>query len=521
MKGPAQALPSSPQHTAQYMRGERNSLFAGWRPAVQRNYQDVSNGWSMAAARAKDIIQNSGMITGMISQSKSDIVGKGLQLRLKPNVEYFGGSEDAAQKWAADVERKFRMWGARPQECDAEDRSTFGKFQSKQFGAFIAFGETFTAVPARRTTQRTKYRTKFKAVPAYLVSTHRNGTDVIHGVKVDQFGAAQGYWFRETKMGQLVVGQDVYVPRRDYLGRPNVIHVMDGEIDEVRGISKLAPVLQVVKQFDQLQTATLQAALLQTVFAATIESNLPSVEILNALRNPGDPAQASGLENFMDASAGWNKNVNIDLDQPGRIAHLFSGEELKFNKNQHPNEFYDKFISWLLREIARCLDLTYESATGDFSSATYASLNIGETKNYQTVLARRNNIIAPMNDEIFDCWLEEAIMLGTVKFPGDLEGFYNNRADAFETSWRGPGKPQADDLKAAKGYESLLNNRIASATEIAEERGRDIDDIYAEIEREQAERQRRGIKDAVADRTPTVEDQVMINESAPAPAPRP
>jgi len=51
--------------------------------------------------------------------------------------------------------------------------------------------------------------------------------------------------------------------------------------------------LQVARQFDQLSDATLTAAILQTVFAASITSDEPTEEVLSGLLTPQEQARLS------------------------------------------------------------------------------------------------------------------------------------------------------------------------------------------------------------------------------------
>ena len=63
--------------------------------------------------------------------------------------------------------------------------------------------------------------------------------------------------------------------------------------------------------------------------------------------------------------AGWYDNTKIDLGRHGKIAHLAPGDELKFNATEHPSDTYADFAKFLLREVARCLGLTYEEFTDE------------------------------------------------------------------------------------------------------------------------------------------------------------
>ena len=90
--------------------------------------------------------------------------------------------------------------------------------------------------------------------------------------------------------------QEYEVAARDAFGRARVIHVFDGMPGQVRGVSPLTPALQVARQFDQLSDATLTAAILQTVFAASITSDEPTEDVLAGLLTPQEQARLCFIE---------------------------------------------------------------------------------------------------------------------------------------------------------------------------------------------------------------------------------
>lgn len=283
---------------------------------------------------------------------------------------------------------------------------------------------------------------------------------------------------------------DVEVRARDAAGRPRVIHVFDGMPGTTRGISPLTPVLQVAKQFDQLADATLVAAILQTVFAAVITGDRPTEEQMQGFLNPQELAEinksgGSLWDAVLDASAGWYDAAALDVGMNGRIAHMFPGDKLEFKSSEHPNGNYKDFAYMLLREFARCAGLTFESATGDYSDATYSSVRMATNEIFSLTLYRRKNIIAPLLGSIYTAWLEEEIDRGGIPFPGGIDRFLEHRSAASRAIWRGSPKPQADDLKTAKAHEIWARLGVMSDEMIATDLGVDIEDVYMQRSREQ------------------------------------
>jgi capsid protein len=192
------------------------------------------------------------------------------------------------------------------------------------------------------------------------------------------------------------------------------------------------------------------------------------------------------MEAYIEMVAGHYDGSTLELGINGRLAHLFPGQELKSHTSNHPSSDYAAFSMDLLRELARCLGLTYESATGDNVGATYSSLQAATTEIFAITKARRRNIMAPFCQPIYEAWLEEEIEAGSLPFPGSIAGFLANRTAACRAEWRGDPRPQADDLKKAKAHEVWKRLGVMSDAMICTDLGADVDDVYQQLAQEQA-----------------------------------
>lgn len=507
-----------PSIRSEFMKGGRGVTMAGWRPALRETSDDVSNAWEDATARATDLVHNSGWISGMFDQAVSNTVGTGLRLRCMPENELFGMDEATAQKWRKKVEARFELWANNAVECDIEGRRTFAQMQEAAFRSWLVTGESLAEIVYRRRFG-SRYGTKVR-----LHSPHRlsNTTDpynrIVSGVKMDADNFPIGY---VAKRKDPILGEyDVTVQARDSLGRPKVVHVFVGMPGQVRGITPLVPALKVARQFDQLADATLMSELIRSVFSAVITSDTPTEEIINGLLSASEQAQIAGqgispFEAWFEAQSGWYDANSIDVGIGGRMAHIFPGQKLEFLKPNSPGTSYKEFSMHLLRELARCLGLTYESATGDYSGATYSSVRMAVNENFPITLGRRKFIVSPFCQPLYEAWLEEEIELGSIEFPGGIANFLANRSAACRAEWRGAPKPQADDLKTAKAHEVYRNMGVITDEAIANDLGLDIEDVYAQLAREMELRQTYGLPEtsqaanAAADR----EAQALIDET--------
>jgi lambda family phage portal protein len=481
---------------SEFMRGGRGVVFTGWRPALRDAKDEVGISWDAAAARAFDTIHNSGWIAGAIDQAVANTVGNGLRLKVAPESEQLGMTDEQAQEWARKVEQRFGLWANDKVECDIEGRRTFGQMQAAILRSYFATGEAFAELPWRK---RRNYGTKVRLVQSHQIPVADDALrGIVQGVRMDRDNFPTGYLAK--RKDRLLGDVEWMVPAFDPMWRPRVVHCYDGLPGQIRGITPLVPALRVAKQFDQLADATLTAAIIQTVFAATITSEVPTDEQLAGLITPQEQAALnragqSVFDGWFEAQSGWYDNATIDVGVNGRIAHLFPGQKMDFHSASHPSSEYKEFSMHLLREIARCLGLTYESATGDYDGATYSSVRMATGEIFAITLYRRAFIIAPFCQAAYEAWLEEEIEAETIEFPGGIEGFYANRAAACRAFWRGTPKPQADDVKTSTAHKAWRDMGVMTDEMIANDLGVDIEDVYVQRQREMEMRKRYGLKD--------------------------
>jgi lambda family phage portal protein len=471
-----------------YMRGEQMPLFFHWHPALREANDDVRAAWRLATARTVNVIQNSGWFAGAAEQSAAHVVGNGLELHAKPNALALGWTQSEANKWARGVESRFSVWAGDARACDAGSRFNLGQLLWQAYKHWMASGEILATFPYFDR-PGSQWRTKVRVLPAWRLSLRSFPPLLINGVRLsdrDSWAPASYLLWRLTSYG---VREEVEAKAYDSAGRPVVAHIFDGEPDQVRGISPWTPVLKVTRQFDQLADATLTAALIQAVFAAMFTSDSPSEDVLEALQSQGEQKHFTDL---LEAKVGWYRRTDLNLGVAGKILHGFPGDDLKFFRSEHPNATYEPFARFLLREASRVAALTYPEFTGDYTGETFSSAKMGTTAIWPRMLYRRKHIVAPLAQRAYEAWLEEDIEAGGTEFPGGVEGFLANRAAAAQAHWRGPAKPQADDLKTANALQKLQELGVPD-TVLFGELGGDVDDWYELRKREQDRREELGL----------------------------
>ena len=454
--------PSSRKMTSRYLRGDKAGTLA-MRRAITRDARiDVRESAERASALAYDFMQNSGWISGAVQQIITDTIGEELKLNCRAQLEAFGYTKKQASAWCRNVEKAWRRWAWNPKECDLAGKATIADMAEAALLSFLATGEAFGILDNMPLDKQRRLGIN-TGTKVSLIASHRcprksnESAGLDQGVYHDDDGRIVGYNFRVRKSGH---ESDRTVDGAD------VIHVMDraANLNSPRGISVIAAVLKVIAQADQLADATLATALIQTIFAATIKSPEPSDTAFDAIRTLADMDAPEGYEgdwgefigglqeDLMDVwgnRLGALKDKGISMSDSARINHLGPGETFEMHTAATPGDQYLPFFQNLLKEIARCLGITYEALAMDHSNASYSSVRMAVASVWPIVLRRRSRIVAPFLQGIFERWLDEMIFRGIIPFKGGYAAFSRDRESVYQSEWSGPAAPSADDYKAA------------------------------------------------------------------------
>jgi capsid protein len=180
-------------------------------------------------------------------------------------------------------------------------------------------------------------------------------------------------------------------------------------------------------------------------------------------------AMLGGLERAAEGT------INFGSDP--QISHLGAGENLDIKNVSLPGQQFLPFNSSLMRDMARAIGVTYGGLSMDYTQATYASTRMEVSSIWPIVVRRRERIVAPFLQAIYEAWLDEAIYHGIIPFKGGYEAFRQNKDQVCWAQWQGPAKPTADDLKSAKAAALRIEAGISSIAIEAADYGYDCDEV--------------------------------------------
>ncbi len=476
---------------------------AKWRPGTWSGQAALSWSRTDIVDRLNDVARNDGWGAAGTSRLVDNIIGSGWTLAAKPNHKSLNMTFQQAEEVSGQIES---LWWDYTNDvdkwCDAERSKTMagilGLAARHRFGAE---GEAFAIVAWQD--DAPLFKTGVHVIDPARCSNPMGRMDeefLRDGVAINGYGAPLGYHFRKSHPGEFFAGNMglwnwEYVERSTEWGRPIVVHAFDQKrAGMTRGVSDWAPVIRSIKQSTDYEDYESQAAMLNAVMAAFIETPFDPEEFLDAMGSDVTPGGVQQLYGEMaQAQKAYYGAAPIDL--PGvRVNMLQPGEKANLTKPEHPNANFEAFVNAALRKVASAVGLTYEQLTMDWSNVNYSSARAALLEIWRGFAVKKGGFASQFMSPIYRAWLEEQFDSGRIDLPAGAVPFAENPAAWCHAEWIGPGRGWIDPLKEAQAAGERMKNRLTTLQKEAAEQGGDWRDDMEQLAVEVREYEARGLQ---------------------------
>lgn len=480
-----------------------------WNPSRGSADGDILPNKGITDARARDSIRNDAYVGGGSTLHKDNIVGAQFLLNAKPNYEVLGLTEAWAEEFQKEVEAKFTLWAESPNNwVDASRKNTFTDLIRLAVGIYVSCGEVVASVEWLRDWSGVRpFNTAIQMIDTDRLRTPDTmieGPLLRGGVERNIYGAPQGYYIQVAHPRDYMdpdAWRFKYVPARKPWGRIQLIHLFEQQRpDQSRGISEMVAALKEMRITKKFRDVVLQNAVLNATFAASIESELPTEAVYQAIGggNMNDPgaAIAGYAEAYLGAIAeyaGSSKNTFLD---GVRIPHLFPGTKLQLRPAGQGGPLGQEFEQSLLRYIAANLGVSYEQLSRDYTQTNYSSARAAMTETWKFMMSRKRVVADTFATHIYRLWFEEAVNKGEIKSmigvaPSIYEGL---NMDAYTScDWIGAARGQIDELKETQAAVLRLKYNLTTYEQEMGKQGQDWRKVMQQRERENKEMEDRGL----------------------------
>ena len=174
--------------------------------------------------------------------------------------------------------------------------------------------------------------------------------------------------------------------------------------------------------------------------------------------------------------------------EAGEFFELPEGYELQSWNPEYPHANFDSFLKACFGGVATGLNVATHNLTGDMTQVNYSSARIAELSERDMWQMLQGWWIGAVSRRIFNAWLESALIRGEIRFPKSGKALPADKLQKFAAAARFQGRrwQWVDPVKDIEAAEREIALNIRSRTEVAASRGRDFEDVVAELQQENA-----------------------------------
>ena len=444
---------------------------AAWNPVLWSPDTGLNPYRDTIVARVRDAVANDGWASGAVTRILDNAIGANLRPIAKPDWRWLRaetGNKNFDHVWAKEfghaVDAHWRTWAEDPARyCDATRNQTFSQMAHTAFRHGLIDGDALAVLPwlpERVGRGRARYATAVQLVDPDRLS---NPFDVFDqqamrgGVEIDGYGAAVAYHIRRAHQGDWWAATDSMtwerIPRETAWGRPVVVHYYEHQrASQHRGGAGIfTPVLQRLKMLIKYDGTELDAAIVNAIFAAYIESPMDPQLVKEAMGAGEGVDEDFSLNGYQQDRMAWGRENAIMLGE-SRIPHMYPGEAIRTVSAQRPSSNFSPFENAMLRNIASGLGLSAQQVSNDWSDVNYSSARSAALEAGKTMDRRQRDFFIGFASPVRNAWLEEMMEVDPPPMPsGVAPEFIECRGAYARCEWIGPPKGWVNPIDERAG----------------------------------------------------------------------
>ena len=443
-----------------------------WTPLSLSAKSDVDLNLSTLRNRSRDLARNSALGSAVIQTFVSSVVGSGLQLFPRPDVNLLGMSAEGAREWTRLVKREFDLWA---QNCDYLKRNNFAELQSVAFESMLIDGDVFCLFKRRA---EAPYTLKLQLIEAGRVSnpgggsveTTYKGNRVVNGVEVDNEGVLTACHISNRLWNEPdAVDAKLEWQRVEFFGREtgcrNVLQITrDMRPDQFRGIPILAPVIESLKQIERYSDAELTSSIIKSFFSVFFVQPAGNMT-LNEIS--GEPEELD-VKDFKLGS--------------GTISALPKGVDVKAINRQDSQNVFDSFVTHFIKQIGAAVNLPFEVLMKNFQSS-YSASRAALLQASSEFERRKAAFIRDFCQPCYEQFLLEAVGTGRIAAAGFEDPL--KRQAYSQAGWYTRTSRILDPQRETQAMILRLQNGLSTyEREILESTGEDFNEVAETLNRE-------------------------------------
>ena len=442
------------QRTAAKNQGSMKS----WIPRAIYSDSQESREREKIAARAIDLCNNDPNATGIVETFANTVIGTGLNPHpLLLDGGDLGLSADQIRTVKQQQIKNFTIWSY---YADVQEKKWFSSILFLLQKCLIKYGEYVLLLHMLDDDTR-PFSLACQVIHPLRLKTP---TDLISkgkikdGIEFDSYGRPKAYWIKKANAKSNASNNFTRITAKSG-HRIKVIHYYDSDDPEqIRGISKLAPAMKYMRDFNDFLDAELVSNIVTAAFSLFIET-------------VGDPYFPAA--NMATITETGYKSDNSTYDQ--RFQEMIPGQIMYGNANEKPHAIaaarpgatFDPFTRIIKKAIAQGVNVPFPVLYKDFDGMNYASYRSAMLEAWRVYSRHRNDMGQAVCQPINDMLQEEAWLRGML----DVDDFYSYGKALTAARWIGPPKGQIEPIKEIQADILAIQNNLKTRSQVILEQG--------------------------------------------------
>lgn len=315
------------------------------------------------------------------------------------------------------------------------------------------------------------------------------------GVEIDDFGRAVAYHILTTHPGDDAWALHYNKPRHRRVTAENIVHVYERlRPGQTRGEPPAAACLNTIKMQDGYREAEITNRRIASAMMGFFSRELPKDEGIQALADQKQTDEETGEDFF---------TMNLE---PGTLKQMPDGMKFdKFDPGGSTTD-YAQFEAQLKKELAMSLGISTFSLGMETAGVSYSTGRSVLMEDRAFYKGMQGFFIRTAMKAIFKRWaIMHALSAGSTIPPTRIKTIVG------DAKFRGRGWPWIDPASEVKANAEAIRTRQTSYTQIAADRGMDVADLFAEIQRDEALLKQYGLTVTFTeDKTPQTEGETDV-----------
>lgn len=460
-------------------------LKSNWSTGNLRIDADIYNDQERLVQMARNLEQNNAIMKKFLTEREINVVGPNGFVLNSQAKDYNNGVMTLDVVGNKVIEEHWEKW-SKAKYCDITGKYSFKELTRLLERTRARDGEVLIRIIRFKANKENPFGFSLQVLDPQRLDTSYNvrldnGNQIVMGIEINQYGKPIAYHLKTKDVITPITGTYGAGNRERVLARDIIHKYKTMSQEQIRGVPEGHSVFSLMANLEEFQRAALIAAKIGASSSIYLQRT--------------DDSGNSTIENLADIVEQDDELDSFIMEvSPGDIRVLPKGTEMKTFDAKYPESNFVNYVQFMLKQIASGLNVSYFVLANSLESVNYTSSRTGLISERDGYKREQNWFIENILQPIYEDWLETAMLNNAIKLTnGSIIPI--TKLDKFLSSYRFHGRrwDWVDPLKDANANILMINNGLASLTQVLAEQGIEYEDILADMKYEQELRATYGI----------------------------